>query len=254
MPNNNFPQHNFKREPYHLSEGYRTMRKRIEKETDTSLLRRQLAGTEDEIISIAKPYNGDLYWDIEQKKTITNLLTNRKLILNRMFELHCTETEVRRFEKVNTTLLDIMNRFYAEHHQLRKQLDMLPNMAEPNVGKLALFSELYYLYDYDNPQFFKMEEDEFYSSHWSEMIWAISCVNDMGLHSWQDYEKNFYDDGQTWAEGPLDIPPLRHICVCYLAHVLCLHFLYSVPDVLRMTTYNCERFMVDWAEAKIEGK
>lgn len=32
----------------------------------------------------------------------------------------------------------------------------------------------------------------------------------------------------------------------------CLQVPYSISGLLRMTTYGCERFMVDWAEAKIE--
>ncbi len=45
------------------------------------------------------------------------------------------------------------------------------------------------------------------------------------------------DDGQTWAEGPLRIPQLDHVCVCYAVHALCTHMRYSIPDLLHMTTY-----------------
>ncbi len=242
-----------KRCPRLLSEKYRMMKEQVEKEIDTDCLRQQLTGIEGEIIFLAKPFHGNINRGNAQKREISSLLTKRQIILNRMFELHCNETEVRRFEVVNTALKNIMNGFYEEHNQLREQLDMLPCMAEPNVGKLALFSVLYYLYDHENPQIFEMEEDVFYGSHWDKMIWTISCMCDTGIHSWQDYDKNDFYNGLSWADGPLDIPPLKHICVCYLAHILCLHFPYSVPDLLRMTTYSCERFMVDWSEAKIEG-
>ena len=42
---------------------------------------------------------------------------------------------------------------------------------------------------------------------------------------------------RTWAEGPLRIPQLDHLCVCYAVHALCTHMRYSIPDLLRMTTY-----------------
>ena len=41
----------------------------------------------------------------------------------------------------------------------------------------------------------------------------------------------------TRAEGPLRIPQFDHLCVCYAVHALCTHMRYSIPDLLRMTTY-----------------
>ena len=242
-----------KRCPQPLSEKYRMMKENVEKEMNLDHLRQQLMGIEDEIIRLAKPFYGDIKWENDQKREISSLLTKRQIILNRMFALHCNETEVRRFEVVNTALKNIMNGFYEEHHQLREQLDMVSDMEGPSVGKLALFSTLYYLYDHESPQIFVMEEEDSYGSCWDKMIWTISCMYDTGIHAWQDDDKNDFDDGLSWADGPLDIPPLKHICVCYLAHVLCLHVPYSVPDILRMSTYSCERFMLHWADARIKG-
>ena len=42
---------------------------------------------------------------------------------------------------------------------------------------------------------------------------------------------------RTRAEGHLRIPQLDHLCVCYAVHALCTHMHYSIPDLLRMTTY-----------------
>lgn len=70
-------------------------------------------------------------------------------------------------------------------------------------------------------------------------------------HTIHNGESNKLDDGFTWAEGPLRIPQFEHICVCYLVHAFCTHLRYSIPDLLRMTTYICERSMWEMSEAEI---
>ena len=220
--------------------------------TDTDFLRQELASTEEEIISLTHPFDGRIEPNSSVEKKVSQLLKDRAGILNRMFELHCTGNEVRRFEKVNDALLKMMNRFYAEHQRLRQQLDQLPDMEEPNVGKLSLFSEINYCHDFGELQLFVMAEDGFYGSRWNEMLWAIDSISKPDAHAWHDDDRNKLDDGQTWAEGPLCIPQLEHICVCYLTHALCTHLPYSIPDLLRMTTYFCERTMWEMAEVKIE--
>ena len=216
--------------------------------SDPDILRQKLVSLEEEIVRVAQPGLGQL----ERNSWTEGLLKERATILNRMFALHCTEGEVRRFEKVNDALLKMTNRFHAEHQHLRRQLDQLPDMGEPSVGRLALFAQLNYCHDFEEPQLYAMEEDNFYGSRWNEMLEAIDSISKMDAHSWQDDERNNLDDGQTWAEGPLCIPQLEHICVCYLTHALCTHLPYSIPDLLRMTTYTCERTMWEVTEAKIE--
>lgn len=172
--------------------------------------------------------------------------------LNRMFELHCTEAEVRRFEHVNEALLKMMNRFHEEQQQLQKQLDMLPDIGEHGVNRLYLIGEINYCHDHEDPKIFPMDEDAFYGSHWNEMLWTVSSLSRMDAHTIHNGESNKLDDGQTWAEGPLRIPQFEHICVCYLAHALCTHLRYSIPDLLRMTTYICERSMWEMSEGTVD--
>ena len=223
----------------------------IREMSDTDTLRKMLAATEKEILRVAKPFNGDLDWDTPTKEVLDRLLEERVCILNRMFELHCTEAEVHRFEYVNEALLKMMNRFHEEQQQLRQQLDMLPDIGEHSANRFHLIGEINYCHDYEDPKLFPMEEDAFYESHWNEMLWVVSLLSRMDAHTIHDGESNKLDDGQTWAEGPLRIPQFEHICVCYLVHALCTHLHYSIPDLLRMTTYTCERSMWEMSEAEI---
>lgn len=219
--------------------------------SDTDTLRKMLAATEKEILRKAKPFDGDLDWDTPTEEVIDRLLDERACILNRMFELHCTEAEVRRFEHVNEGMLKMMNRFHEEQQQLQRQLDMLPDIGEHSVNRFHLAGEINYCHDYEDPKLFQMEEDAFYGSHWNEMLWAVSSLSRMDAHTIHNDESNKLDDGHTWAEGPLRIPQFEHICVCYLVHAFCTHLRYSIPDLLRMTTYICERSMWEMSEAEI---
>ena len=230
----------------------RNMIDNIQEISDTNTLRKMLAATENEILRVAKPFDGDLDWGTPTEEILDRLLDERSCILNRMFELHCTEAEVRRFEHVNEALLKMMNRFHEEQQQLQKQLDMLPDIGEHGANRLYLIGEINYCHDYEDPKIFSMEEDAFYGSHWNEMLWAVSSVSRMDAHTIHDGESNKLDDGQTWAEGPLCIPQFEHICVCYLAHALCTHLRYSIPDLLRMTTYICERSMWEMSEGTVD--
>lgn len=223
----------------------------IREMSDTDTLRKMLAATEKEILRVAKPFNGDLDWDTPTEEVLDRLSEERACILNRMFELHCTEAEVHRFEYVNEALLKMMNRFHEEQQQLRQQLDMLPDNGEHSANRFHLIGEINYCHDYEDPKLFPMEEDAFYGSHWNEMLWAVSSLSRMDAHTIHNGESNYLDDGQTWAEGPLRIPQFEHICVCYLVHALCTHLHYSIPDLLRMTTYTCERSMWEMSKAEL---
>ncbi|MBQ4441170.1 MAG: AAA family ATPase [Bacteroidales bacterium] len=229
-----------------------TLKQNIHGISDTDKLRAMLATTEEEILRVAKPFDGDLDWDTPTEKVLDQMLEERACILNRMFELHCTEAEVRRFEHVNEALLKMTNRFHEEQQQLNRQLDMLPDIGEHSVNRFHLTGEINYCHDYEDPKLFPMEEDAFYGSHWNEMLWAVSSLPRMDAHTIHNGESNHLDDGQTWAEGPLRIPQFEHICVCYLVHALCTHLRYSIPDLLRMTTYSCERSMWEMSEADVD--
>ena len=228
-----------------------TMMRNIREISDTDTLHKMLAAKEGEILRLAKPFDGDLDWDTPTEKVLDQMLEERACILNRMFELHCTEAEVQRFEHVNEALLNMMNRFHKEQQQLNRQLDMLPDIGEHSVNRFHLTGEINYCHDYEDPKLFPMEEDAFYESHWNEMLWAVSSLSRIDAHTIHNGESNHLDNGYTWAEGPLRIPQFEHICVCYLVHALCTHLRYSIPDLLRMTTYSCERSMWEMSEAEI---
>ena len=51
---------------------------------------------------------------------------------------------------------------------------------------------------------------------------------------------NTMDDGTTWGEAWLLIPPLEHIIICHALHALVTHMNWSIPDVLRINDFKIE--------------
>lgn len=204
-----------------------------EQKDNISQLRKRLQDCEDYILRIAKPFKG--YWDKATEEVIDDHLGARQSMLNEMFAKHATEAEVRRFEVVNERLLALTKQLNERHCMLQDQMSAILTLkGEP----FELETTLVYSHNDDNPQLFEMEEDAFYGSHWSEMLWVIGQNSRLDNICWccGDHICDL-DDGQTWAQGRLRIPQFDHLCICYAVHALCTHMHYSIPDLLRMTTY-----------------
>ena len=107
------------------------------------------------------------------------------------------------------------------------------------------------------PSVLEIEDDEFYGSDFTRMIVLLSLI-DNDYRSYDEIErvaiypklaegklisddteiKNDMDDGTTWAEAWLRHPKLDHLIVCHAVHDICTHKNYSIPDLLRMNTFE----------------
>lgn len=202
---------------------------------NADVLRHCLQNIESDVMRIAKPFDG--LADGTSVRVVRDHLENRAWTLNRMFGLHVTEAEVRRFEEVNERLTQLTQDFNQRHRDLQQQIAILRMYdGEP----FELHTTLDYHHDPDNPCLHQMEDDGFYGSHWNEMLWALSETRPFeAIWCGGDHICDL-DDGVSWAEGPLCIPQFEHICVCHLVHCLCTHQSYSIPDLLCMTTYGLD--------------
>ena len=209
-------------------------KKNIGEENDTDVLRQRPRLCEEEIIQLAKPFDGCRLVE-EREELVRDHLSTRCWILNRMFALHITDSEVRRFEEVNEHLFHLSKDMRQRHRALQEQMSALQTLSDK---PFELETTLNYYHDSDNPQLHVMEDDAFYGSRWNEMLWTIQYYNRLDAESYWENDIYNLDDGTTWAEGPLRIPQFEHICTCYLVHALCTHIDYSIPDLLRMTTYG----------------
>jgi hypothetical protein len=107
------------------------------------------------------------------------------------------------------------------------------------------------------PSVLEIEDDEFYGSDFTRMIVLLSLI-DSDYRSYDEIERvavypklvngklipddteinNRMDDGTTWAEAWLRHPRLDHLIVCHAVHDICTHKNYSIPDLLRMNTFE----------------
>ena len=107
------------------------------------------------------------------------------------------------------------------------------------------------------PSVLEIEDDEFYGSDFTRMIVLLSLI-DSDYKSYDEIErvaiypklvdgkllpddteiKNDMDDGTTWAEAWLRHRKLDHLIVCHAVHDICTHKNYSIPDLLRMNTFE----------------
>lgn len=202
-------------------------------------LKATLQFVEDKILRIIMSNQG---WMMkkELEEQVKELLSDRHFILGKMFRLHVTEQEVARFREVNDHLLELTRNMFSEHAKLLDSLKSNPVLSVVNWDDVVVESKL----DVDeDAEVLLYDDDDDYGSNYSQMIDALAWTEDLEIHSCytiigENPEPNHLDDGSSWAEGCLDVPQFKGICVCYAVHDICTHKNYSVPDLLRIRSYS----------------
>lgn len=176
----------------------------------------------------------------EFEEQVKDLLFDRHVIMNKMFRMHVTEQEVARFREVNDHLLDLTQRLYDGHSSLMDFLCV--NHIESCYPGTVIQVESRLDVD-EAAEVLHFDDDGDYDSKFEQMLDALAWTEDMEIRSFitnlgEKPVPDNLDDGTTWAEVCLDIPQFKDIVVCYAVHDLCTHKNYSVPDLLRIQSYN----------------
>ena len=242
---------------YSLRADYiRKMNPSVEK---TASLKSFIIDIEKEILEIA----GDvLDYSLIIRKRLTPgqfelldaLLDLRCWALNSMFEVHCSDEEVRRFTAINDKLYTMTENMYERArmvNELIKTMSLHKKDDDVEVeAKLKFWED-------GAPSVLEIEDDDFYGSDFTRMI-VLRSIIDSDYRSYDEIErvaiypklvdgklipddteiKNDMDDGTTWAEVWLRHPKLDHLIVCHSVHDICTHKNYSIPDLLRMNTFE----------------
>ena len=242
---------------YSLRADYiRKMNPSVEK---TASLKSFIIDIEKEILEIA----GDvLDYSLIIRKRLTPgqfelldaLLDLRCWALNSMFEVHCSDEEVRRFTAINDKLYTMTENMYERArmvNELIKTMSLHKKDDDVEVeAKLKFWED-------GAPSVLEIEDDDFYGSDFTRMIVLLSLI-DSDYKSYDEIERvaiypklvngklisddteinNRIDDGTTWAEVWLRHPKLDHLIVCHSVHDICTHKNYSIPDLLRMNTFE----------------
>ena len=195
----------------------------------------------------------------KKRKRIGILIGMRQVLLNRMFT--ATAEEVERMVRVNTLLLDLTQQMYRRSAELyRRVLDTTHDKTFDD----DVMVEGSLKYGSNGPEsVLHLTDDYYYGSDFTRMMqiidWLYLCradgfqIEDIeytsksieldDTPSMSDAELEFaddFDDGITWAEGWLNHPAFKHICICHAVHDICTHKSYSIPDLLRMNDFWCE--------------
>ena len=231
---------------------------------DEARLKHELVGLERRILGITgdplgyRHYRRFLDWSRNEAKVkeIEELMLDRCIILNLLFDCHCTPAEVERLEKVNDLLLEMTNRTYHRTADLVRALLVMKKddmdddyMIESRLipvfdipySVLRLDGDCYYGSDFIRMAAILQETEKNKPGmadvfcNWSLLKGKSPSATDAELEC-----SNDMDDGTTWAEGPLRDPRLEHIVVCHALHALCTHMNWSIPDVLRINDFSIE--------------
>ena len=232
-------------------------------ETTMTIYHRELAERERKILSITGNLldcrNFSWLRDDNKKEAVDTLLSERYLILSKMFELHCSDAEVKRFESLNERLFTLSGDMFSRTGKMYRQI--LSSPLEEKDDDLTVEGSLCYWGD-SAQDVLHLEDDEYYRSDFTKMIIVNAMLQQdklgdmevMTCNPYWDASKglkptmsdeelglvNTLDDGTTWAEGWIRHPKLEHICVCYAAHALITHSGYSIPDFLRLNTFEAK--------------
>ena len=203
----------------------------------------------------------------EKADIVDHYLGCRYCTLSKMFALHCSDAEVKRLETMNTRLLQLTQDMFARTSKTYRYLLHAPD----GIWKGNTYVEGTLRYQGDSEDdVLRFEEDVFYGSDFTRMILisaymdeeyngdlpVISCHPRM-LTDASEYKPsmsdrdlgldNPLDDGTSWAESWLYHPKLNHICMCYATHALVTHNNFSIPDFLRLKTFEVKVEIENWA-------
>ena len=189
----------------------------------------------------------------DQLQQLDELLILRCWALNELFDEHCSEEEVRRFTAVNNKLYGMTQRMYERVRLAKEHLQSMPLHEEDDdvmvEAKLCFWGD-------GASSVLELEDDGYYGSDFTRMIVLLSIIDrdykcfdevesvftspniENGRVIMIDDFQNDLDDGVTWGEGYLNHPKFSDIIICHAVHDICTHKNYSIPDLLRMNTFE----------------
>lgn len=209
---------------------------KIQEQTDTDYLRRYVRQCESEIMRLFYDENDKEMFIISNQDRILTKAEIRCALLNRMFELSYSEANIRDLEMTNRRLVQMEAKVLEVHKQRHQQLITI----HPDY---KLNTSLTYFHDNQNPQLVIREDDGFYGSQWNDIIEILDTIHSIEMTDSLYYcSGDFYDsyhNGLPLKEScEINLALPYEISFCYSFCELCNNQYYSIPDILRMTTYH----------------
>ncbi|MBR2772813.1 MAG: hypothetical protein IKD78_12535 [Bacteroidales bacterium] len=205
----------------------------ISKITNADQLRMMLTKCESEIEKLAYCFrDGEEYFCISNNQEIRNKMEERAMMLDRLFELHFNDDDHARLSKANTMLETYEQILFEKHTDMYGKLQAIDK-------RYSLRSTIEYWHDDENPRLEPLTDDAFYCSRWNRMLDILNTVElvDSALFECDDNGYTPYTDGwREYSNASFSMAP--DIQPCYTFWDLISSKVYSIPDVLQMTTYK----------------
>lgn len=205
-------------------------------------LRRYLRQCESEIMRLSYDENDKEMFIICNQDRILRKAEIRCALQNRMFELHCSEANIRDLEATNNRLIQMEAKVLEIHKQRHQQLTAIHTDYKLNTS-------LTYSHDNQNPQLVIREDDGFYGSQWNDIIEILNTIHSIEMTDSLYYcSGDFYDSYHNGLplkdQCNIDLVFPQPISFCYSFCELCNHQHYSIPDIMRMTTYHIRQEVI----------
>ena len=172
----------------------------------------------------------------EQKEEVKRLLRERRDILNEMFQP--TEENLDHFRKVNDELYWLTIALNERVKKFVGKKDIL--LDSPDFDDdYELEGTLKFVFN-DASSICHLPDDDYYGSNFAVMLKTLYEVySHSGLTI--NGHRGPLDDGVSWYECPFNrFLEFKDYIICYAAHDLTDHKLYSIPDLLRLNDFWSE--------------
>lgn len=185
---------------------------------------------------------------------IESLMLLRQEALNNMFDI-CETDETAHFARINEQIEAVTRKMYERTRLFKEFLSSMP--IEESDDDIEVEAYLRFWNDREEGVL-ELETDSFYASNFKKMISILADFHKESRRhpEYIEFIRNTmnivngkisigpdiidtFDDGQSWVEGVIKkCKRPAGVNVCHAVHDICEHKYYSIPDLLRMKTFE----------------
>lgn len=167
--------------------------------------------------------------ELGEHRILESLLQLRCQALNCLFEIHCTDREVERFAAVNERLYNLTRHMYERTDMLNDFIKSMPLHEEDDDIMVNAYLRLW---DDAGSSVLEFDDDDFYGSYFAGMIDLLLMMDSDYIHIEDIMSRTHIED------RVLKNPKFSHLVICHAVHNICEHKNFSIPDLLRMNTFE----------------
>lgn len=187
----------------------------------------------------------------ESKRQLATLFYQRQWVLDFLFEV--TPENLERVQKVSDHLKFLSAKMFERVKAMKEKISLICD--DPDFDDdYEIEGTLSFNYNGEE-SVLKLPDDDHYGSDFRLMIIALTefyhqtCYSDCIIDIGPGCEN--LDEKLNWNIAPLNFPELD---ICYVAHCICDHYDYSIPDLIRMNDFWTEIKFIEQSITDQKGK